>query len=64
VFDQMYVGLETENQFMPAHMNVVSSEEAKIVALRKGQTAIFRCNEMKRWVGSPMGSKCVLIGAQ
>jgi hypothetical protein len=63
-FDHIYVSLVTTNQFEPAQMHVLSSEEAKIAALRRGQYAVFRCPTMKRWVGSPSGDDCVLISAQ
>jgi hypothetical protein len=61
VFDHMYVGLVTANQFEPAQMHVVSSEEAAIANLQKGQLATFRCANMKRWVGSPSGDDCILL---
>jgi hypothetical protein len=48
VFDKMYVSLATRNQFMPAQMHVISSQQAEIAALRKGQVAVFRCPQMKR----------------
>jgi hypothetical protein len=64
VFDHMYVSLATRNQFMSANMHVVSTDEAKLAALRKGQFAVFRCATMKRWVGSPSGDDCVLMSAQ
>jgi hypothetical protein len=62
VFDSIYVNLATPNQFMSAAMHVVKSEEAKMAALRKGQSVVFRCPKMQRWVGSPSGSDCVLVG--
>jgi tRNA_anti-like len=61
VFDTMYVGLVTRNQFMPAQMHVVKSQEAQIAALHKGNTVTFRCPKMKRWVGSPSGNDCILM---
>jgi hypothetical protein len=60
--DHVYVSLVTRNQFMSANMHVVKSEEQKMADLRKGQTVTFRCPTMKRWVGSPSGDDCVLLG--
>ena len=45
-WDKMYVSLETRNQFMSASMHVISSQEAEIAALRKGQIVKFRCKKM------------------
>ena len=60
VFGTIYVTLVTDNQFLPAAMHVVNSEESKMAALRKGQYVVFRCPKMQRWVGSPSGTDCVL----
>jgi hypothetical protein len=62
--DKMYVSLVTRNQFMSARMHVISSQEAEIAVLRKGQIVVFRCKKMTRMVGSPSGSDCTLISAQ
>jgi hypothetical protein len=64
VFDSIYVSLVTRNQFMSTAMHVGKSEEAKMAALQKGQSVVFRCSKMQRWVGSPSGSDCVLVSAQ
>jgi hypothetical protein len=60
VFDSMFVSLETKNQFMATKVQVNKQDEAKIAVLQHGQVAVFRCQKIKRWVGSPMGESCVL----
>jgi hypothetical protein len=61
VWDTMYVRLVTSNQFMSTNMKVESQEESKVAGLRRGQSVVFRCQKMVRWVGSPTGENCVLI---
>ncbi|OIM94702.1 hypothetical protein BLN97_09465 [Bradyrhizobium elkanii] len=61
VFDTMYVSLETSNQFMPTKVSPNKQDESKVAALRRGQQVVFRCRQMKRWVGSPMGEDCLLL---
>ncbi|WP_144030654.1 OB-fold protein [Bradyrhizobium japonicum] len=61
--DHVYVTLATPNQFMSASMHVPKSEEPKMAELRKGQAVALRCLKMKRWVGSPSGDDCVLMGS-
>jgi hypothetical protein len=61
-WNDMIVSLQTRNEFMPAKMHVISSQEAQVAALRKGQIVLFSCTKMKRWVGAPWGSDCVLLG--
>ena len=64
VLDHIYVSLATRNEFMSAQMNVISSQEAQIATLHKGQIAVFRCPKMQRWAGSPWGDDCVLMSAR
>ena len=61
-FDQMYVILKTPNPFMSAHIHVPKSEEAKLIQMRKGQSARFRCAKMKLVAGSPWGDDCIVMG--
>jgi hypothetical protein len=61
VFDSMYVSLETRNQFMPANVHPTKQDETKIAGLRRGQNVVFRCQRIKRWVGSPSGDDCILL---
>lgn len=63
-FNSIYVSLVTSNQFMSAQMHVDKLEEAKMAALQKGQSVVFRCSKMQRWAGSPSGSDCVLVSGQ
>jgi tRNA_anti-like/GYF domain 2 len=59
-WDTMYVRLKADNQFNSANMKVDAKDEAKIAALRRGQSVVFRCAKMVRWVGSPTGENCLL----
>jgi hypothetical protein len=59
-FGYLRVGLVTDNQFMPASMQVVASQESQLASLRKGQQVTLRCPKMKRWAGTPYGDNCVL----
>ena len=60
VFEAIFVSLETENQFMATKVQVNKQSEPEIAALRRGQVVVFRCQKIKRLVGSPMGESCVL----
>jgi hypothetical protein len=57
VWGYLRVGLRTS---MPASMQVVAEQEARLAALQKGQYVTLRCPKMKRWVGTPYGDNCVL----
>lgn len=61
VFDNMFVSLETRNQFMPTKVKPNKQDESKIAGLRRGQQVVFRCQRIQRWVGSPMGEDCLLL---
>jgi hypothetical protein len=61
VWDTMYVRLVTNNDFNPTVVRVNSREESKIATLRRGQSVVFRCPKMVRWVGSPTGEECILM---
>jgi hypothetical protein len=61
VWDTMYVRLQTNNQFKSADMKMDAGEESKVATLRRGQSVVFRCQSMVRWVGSPTGHDCVLM---
>ena len=67
ILENIFVSLATKNEFLPAKIHygsgISSQEETKIAALRRGQTVVFRCRKMHRWVGSPMGEDCVLMSA-
>jgi hypothetical protein len=56
----MRVGLRTTNQFMPASMQVIAEQEARLAELQKGQYVTLHCPKMKRWAGTPYGDNCVL----
>jgi hypothetical protein len=60
-FDYLRVDLMTPNQFEPASMQVVQSQESLLATLRKGQLVTLRCPKMKRWVGTPYGDDCMLV---
>jgi len=59
--DNVYVTLRTPNQFMSASVRPIDSEIEKIARLVKGQSAMFRCEKMQRFGGSPSGANCVLM---
>jgi hypothetical protein len=61
VFDSMLVRLQTKNQFMAATVKPIKQDVGKIAALRRGQAVSFRCQRIKRWVGSPWADDCVLL---
>jgi Family of unknown function (DUF6079)/tRNA_anti-like len=61
VWNRMHVRLRTTNQFMSANMVVEAQEESKVASLRQGQSVVFRCPKMSRWVGSPTGHGCLLM---
>jgi hypothetical protein len=60
VWDEMYVGLVTRNQFMPAQMQMAPSQGAQVASLQKGQIVTISCPKMKRWAGEPWGNDCVM----
>ncbi|WP_407149208.1 OB-fold protein [Bradyrhizobium sp. ORS 86] len=60
-FDNVYVELQTPNQFMSASVRPISSETDKMARLHKGQAATFRCETMGRFMGAPSGKGCVLM---
>jgi uncharacterized protein (DUF1330 family) len=59
--DHIVIRLRTANKWIPASMYMNDYQKDTASQLKKGQKVIIRCNEMKRWVGSPMGEQCVFI---
>jgi hypothetical protein len=43
------------------NQTLLPREESKIATLRRGQSVVFRCPKMVRWVGSPTGEECILM---
>ena len=56
--NSIIVRLQTDNQFMPASMEMNDSEKEKAVSLKKGQQVTVICEKMSRMVGSPSGRSC------
>lgn len=57
--DSIIIGLQTDNQFMPARMEMENSEKATAVALKKGQQVTVICKKMIRVMGAPSGRDCI-----
>lgn len=57
--DSIIIGLQTDNQFMPARMEMENSEKATAVALKKGQQVTVICKKMIRVMGAPSGRDCL-----
>ncbi|MRS20747.1 hypothetical protein GJV08_16400 [Enterobacteriaceae bacterium RIT692] len=57
--DSIVISLKTDNQFMPARMDMKDSEKATAMGLKKGKQVVIICERMSRVVGSPSGRKCV-----
>ena len=53
VWGEMYVSLQTANEFMPATMFIGAADKDKVAALDKGASVVVRCTQMMRWVGAP-----------
>lgn len=56
--DSIIISLKTDNEFMPARMQVEDSGKDKAMALKKGQQITVICKRMSRVVGSPSGRDC------
>lgn len=57
--DSIVISLKTDNQFMPARMDMKDSEKSTAMGLKKGKQVVIICERMSRVVGSPSGRKCV-----
>ncbi|MCS2162959.1 OB-fold putative lipoprotein [Scandinavium sp. H11S7] len=57
--DSIIIGFQTDNQFMPARMEMKDSEKPTAIALKKGQQVTVICERMSRVMGSPSGRDCV-----
>jgi len=57
--DSIIISFQTDNQFMPARMEMQDSEKASAIALKKGQQVTVICDRMSRVVGAPSGRDCV-----
>lgn len=57
--DSIIISFQTDNQFMPARMEMEDTEKSKAIALKKGQQITVTCERMSRLVGAPSGRDCV-----
>lgn len=57
--DSIIISLKTDNEFMPARMDMKDSEKATAMGLKKGKQVMIICERMSRIVGAPSGRKCV-----
>ncbi|EHU9132986.1 hypothetical protein KZW37_002823, partial [Escherichia coli] len=57
--DSIIISLRTDNEFMPARMEMEDSEKSAAIALKKGQQVTVICERMSRIVGAPSGRDCV-----
>lgn len=56
--DSIIISLKTDNQFMPARMNMKDSEKAAAMSLKKGKQVVIVCERMSRIIGTPSGHDC------
>ncbi|HAV9358125.1 TPA: hypothetical protein JLF93_000353 [Escherichia coli] len=57
--DSIIISFRTDNEFMPARMEMEDSEKSAAIALKKGQQVTVICERMSRIVGAPSGRDCV-----
>ena len=56
--DSIIINLKTDNQFMPARMDMKDSQKAAAIALKKGKQVVIVCEKMSRLIGAPSGRNC------
>jgi len=56
--DSIIISLKTDNQFMPARMDMKDSQKATAMSLKKGKQVVIVCEKMSRIVGAPSGRNC------
>lgn len=59
--DEMYIGLVSKNQYLPAHMMMDLSEKDAIINLKKGDKIKVHCIDIKYVIQNTTGYKCVII---
>lgn len=57
--DSIIISLKTDNQFMPARMDMKDSQKAAAIALKKGKQVVIVCAKMSRLIGAPSGRNCI-----
>lgn len=55
------IQLATPNEYLPASMTLVYSQNATAATLSKGQKIVMRCVKMMRIIGTPAGSDCQIV---
>lgn len=56
--DSIIISLKTDNQFMPARMDMKDSQKATAMSLKKGKQVVIVCEKMSRLMGAPSGRNC------
>jgi len=56
--DSIIISLKTDNQFMPARMDMKDSQKTTAMSLKKGNQVVIVCEKMSRIVGAPSGRDC------
>ena len=56
--DSIIISLKTDNQFMPARMDMKDSQKAAAMSLKKGKQVVIVCERMSRIIGAPSGRDC------
>ncbi|WP_414148634.1 OB-fold protein [Erwinia sp. BNK-24-b] len=57
--DAIIIRLKTDNQFMPARMEMVDSQKSTALTLKKGSQVEVVCQSISRIMGAPSGRRCV-----
>ncbi|PIF21779.1 OB-fold protein [Candidatus Pantoea floridensis] len=56
--DSIIISLKTDNEFMPARLEMKDSQKAAAIALKKGKQVVIVCEKMSRIIGAPSGRNC------
>lgn len=62
-WNNVVVDLALGNELMPASIKMLDNYASKAAALSEGNEVTIRCKKMRRMVGNPYGSGCVLARA-
>ncbi|MEB5708339.1 OB-fold protein [Pantoea anthophila] len=56
--DSIIISLKTDNEFMPARLEMKDSQKSAAIALKKGKQVVIVCEKMSRIIGAPSGRNC------
>ncbi|MGK3142056.1 OB-fold protein [Pantoea sp. C2G6] len=56
--DSIIISLKTDNEFMPARLDMKDSQKATAISLKKGMKVVIVCERMSRIIGAPSGRNC------